>query len=392
MNYITVEAKTLDEAISKAMMELGTSSDNIEYEITEKGSSGFLGLFGGKNVIIRARKKKDDDLDELYAAVVEGRDIVKKEPKKEVKKEEKKEIKKEPEAEAAPAKAPEPKKEPKRENKKEFKTEYKTESKYEVKSLKGKELPKSNKNTEKKGPRNIMKEPKPQVQKQQPVEKDSYKDEEILRAERERAEKERREKENRKPVNVEACKNAAENFLSQVLGAMGMEVEIDMVYDEEERELTVNLSGEDMGILIGKRGQTLDSLQYLVSLVVNKQTEGYLRVKLDTENYRSRRKATLEELAKNIAFKVKRTRKSVSLEPMNPYERRIIHSALQNNKYVVTRSEGEDPYRHVVVSLKRDFKEKDRRGRYNRHSADTNAGYAEAESSQPVSDESENLN
>ena len=121
MNYITVEAKTLDEAISKAMMELGTSSDNIEYEITEKGSSGFLGLFGGKNVIIRARKKKDDDLDELYAAVVEGRDIVKKEPKKEVKKEEKKEIKKEPEAEAAPAKAPEPKKEPKRENKKEFK-------------------------------------------------------------------------------------------------------------------------------------------------------------------------------------------------------------------------------------------------------------------------------
>ncbi len=376
MNYITVEAKTLDEAISKAMMELGTSSDNIEYEITEKGSSGFLGLFGGKNVIIRARKKRDDDLDELYAAVVKGRDIAVEEPKKEVKKE----IEKEPAAEplkAEPEK--ELKKEIKKDNHKEFKTEFKTESKYEVKSLKGKEISKANKNSaEKKGPRNIMKEPKPQVQapvheKAQPKEKYYLREEEILREERERAEKEKRERENRKPVNVEACSNAAKNFLSQVLGAMSMEVEIDVAYNDEERELTINLIGDDMGILIGKRGQTLDSLQYLTSLIVNKQTEGYLRVKLDTENYRERRKATLEELARNIAFKVKRTRKSVSLEPMNPYERRIIHSALQNNKYVVTRSEGEDPYRHVVVSLKRDFRERDRRQRYSNHNTNTSS-------------------
>ena len=120
-----------------------------------------------------------------------------------------------------------------------------------------------------------------------------------------------------------------------------------------------------MGLLIGKRGQTLDSLQYLVSLVVNKESEDYLRVKLDTENYRERRKETLETLAKNIAYKVKRTRRPVSLEPMNPYERRIIHSALQNDKYVFTKSEGEEPFRHVVIALKKEER-RERRPRYER--------------------------
>ena len=195
-------------------------------------------------------------------------------------------------------------------------------------------------------------------------------------AEEKRAEKERARKENKKPINVEVCKSAAEDFLTQVFKAMGMEVKVEAVYDDEEVEMTINLEGDDMGILIGKRGQTLDSLQYLVSLVVNKHTEGYLRVKLDTENYRARRKETLEVLAKNIAYKVKRTRRSVSLEPMNPYERRIIHSALQNDKYVVTRSEGEDPYRHVVVSLKREIRE-NRRGGYSRHNSQQNQSDAE---------------
>ena len=132
-----------------------------------------------------------------------------------------------------------------------------------------------------------------------------------------------------------------------------MTVVIDVKYDELEGFLDVDLRGDDMGVLIGKRGQTLDSLQYLVSLVVNKEAEEYIRVKVDTENYRKRRKETLENLAKNIAYKVKRTKRSVSLEPMNPYERRIIHSALQNDKYVTTHSEGEEPFRHVVVTLKR---------------------------------------
>ena len=142
-------------------------------------------------------------------------------------------------------------------------------------------------------------------------------------------------------------------FLNDVFQAMNMEVVIDIKYNEEEKSMDIELSGNEMGVLIGKRGQTLDSLQYLVSLVVNKESEEYIHVKVDTENYRQRRKETLENLAKNIAYKVKRTKRSVSLEPMNPYERRIIHSALQNDKYVTTHSEGEEPFRRVVVTLKR---------------------------------------
>lgn len=141
--------------------------------------------------------------------------------------------------------------------------------------------------------------------------------------------------------------------LLNVLKAMDIEAEITIDYNETDNSMNINLEGPEMGILIGKRGQTLDALQYLVSLFVNKESENYIRLKLDTENYRARRKDTLENLAKNIAFKVKRSRRSVTLEPMNPYERRIIHSALQNDKYVATKSEGEEPYRKVVVYLKK---------------------------------------
>ena len=145
----------------------------------------------------------------------------------------------------------------------------------------------------------------------------------------------------------------AKNFLNQVFDAMNMTVAVQIEYDEENHFMNIDLSGDEMGVLIGKRGQTLDSLQYLVSLVVNKDAESYIKVKVDTENYRQRRKETLENLAKNIAYKVKRTKRPVSLEPMNPYERRVIHSALQNDKYVTTHSEGEEPFRRVVVTLKR---------------------------------------
>ena len=145
---------------------------------------------------------------------------------------------------------------------------------------------------------------------------------------------------------------SAEDFLKDVFKAMDMVVDIKVTENKEENSLDIELAGEEMGVLIGKRGQTLDSLQYLVSLVVNKYSDEYVRVKIDTENYRERRKETLENLARNIAYKVKRTRKTVSLEPMNPYERRVIHSALQNDRYVTTHSEGEEPYRRVVVTLK----------------------------------------
>lgn len=341
MDMIKVTAKTLDEAITKALIQLGTTSDNLDYTVVEKGSSGFLGLFS-KDVVIEAKKKRDNDLemDNLFESIKAESQPVKeaKEPKKE-----RETQKKEP-------------KEPKKENKKE-KPEQKNESKQ-----KAEQKNKSEKSENRQKPERAEKSEK------------TEKSEKALKAEKtEKPEKiEKQEKPEKpakleKPINVEACDKAAKEFLSQVFQAMGIEVQIETSFNESDRELTVNMSGADMGILIGKRGQTLDSLQYLVSLVVNKECDGYLRVKLDTENYRARRKETLETLAKNIAYKVKRTRRSVSLEPMNPYERRIIHAALQNDKYVVTRSEGEDPFRHVVVSLKRDGRERENRGNQNNH-------------------------
>ena len=175
-----------------------------------------------------------------------------------------------------------------------------------------------------------------------------------------------------KPARIRARKvmetaERAEKFLMDVLEAMDLKATVSMEENKEERTLDIDLAGDDMGVLIGKRGQTLDSLQYLVSLVVNKGEDDYIRVKVDTENYRQRRKDTLENLAKNIASKVRRTGKPVTLEPMNPYERRVIHSALQNDRYVETHSEGEEPFRKVVVSLKEGVqpRENNRYRRYN---------------------------
>ena len=161
-----------------------------------------------------------------------------------------------------------------------------------------------------------------------------------------------------KPVKIKVTKNLTvdgylNKFLSDIFEAMKMEVTVHMQIDEEKRSISIDLEGNEMGVLIGKRGQTLDSLQLLVNNAVHKNFETYYKVKIDTENYRVRRKETLENLAKNVAYKVKRTKHSVTLEPMNPFERRVIHSALQNDKYVMTHSEGDEPFRHIVVSLKR---------------------------------------
>ena len=209
MEYIEVSAKTVDDAITEALVKLGVTSDQLEYEVIEKGSTGFLGI-GSKNAVIKAR------------AIVE--------------------------------------------------------------------------------------------------------------------------------VSVE---DSVKSFLNDVFKAMDMEVEIITKIDEADKLIDVELKGDDMGVLIGKRGQTLDSLQYLTNLAINKNSDNYYKVKIDTEDYRKRRKDTLENLAKNIAYKVKRTKRPVALEPMNPFERRVIHSALQNDKYVTTHSEGEEPYRHVIVTLKK---------------------------------------
>lgn len=180
-----------------------------------------------------------------------------------------------------------------------------------------------------------------------------------------------------KPARIRArkildTKGKVEEFLNQVFHAMQLQVEIHMDENLEENTLNIDLVGDDMGVLIGKRGQTLDSLQYLVSLVANKEQENYIRVKVDTENYRQRRKETLENLARNIAQKVKKTGRSVILEPMNPYERRVIHSTLQNDRYVETHSEGEEPFRKVVVSLKEGVRIQDNSYRHRRYGANTN--------------------
>ena len=242
MEYKEFSAKTVDDAITAACQDFFVTSDKLDYEVLEEGSSGFLGI-GAKPALIKARVKEDK---EIVKETV-------KEPVKEVLKEEKTFV-----------------------------------------------------------------------------------------------------KETAKVSNVDAreVEEAAKKFLGEVFDAMEMEVIVDAKYDDAEKALDVDMRGEEIGILIGKRGQTLDSLQYLVSLVVNRGQADYIRVKLDTENYRQRRKETLENLAKNIAYKVKRTKRPVSLEPMNPYERRIIHSALQNDRYVTTYSEGEEPYRNVVIALK----------------------------------------
>ena len=192
---------------------------------------------------------------------------------------------------------------------------------------------------------------------------------------------------NKKPARIRVAfkktiKDTALEFLENVFEQMNIKPEIKVDFNEEEKTMNIDVGGDEMGVLIGKSGQTLDSLQYLVSRVLNKGSEDYIKVKLDTENYRERRKETLENLAKNIAFKVKKTRRSVSLEPMNPYERRIIHSALQNDKFVETHSEGEEPYRKVVVTLRKGVKEYgsgryygNRNSNYHRSSYHKPAGY-----------------
>ena len=178
---------------------------------------------------------------------------------------------------------------------------------------------------------------------------------------------------------LDDIRETAVEFLNDVFKAMEMDVDIEIEYNEDENQMNIELSGDEMGMLIGKRGVTLDSLQYLVSLVINKKTEEYVKVKIDTENYRQRRKETLENLARNLAHKVKRIHKSVILEPMNPSERRVIHSTLQNDKYVETHSEGEEPYRKVVISLKPGFeKEYDKKKKYgygNKSRYRNNGGY-----------------
>ena len=301
-------AKTKNEAITKACIELGVSSDQLDIQVVSEGSSGFFGI-GSKPAIIKARKVYDNSEEKEIEKIVDSVKInaFKEDTVKETQK-------------SAP-------KSVSRQNDVKPKTETAKASKEEKQPRPAKEKP----------------------AKEKPV-----------KEQKERPAKEKQVKAS-KPIEIitdpEEIKDIEERalvFLRDVFGSMDLgEVQITSKYNTTDGCLEVDFEGEDMGILIGKRGQTLDSLQYLTSLVVNKGKSDYIRVKLDTEDYRRRRKETLENLARGIAYKVKKTRKPVVLEPMNPYERRIIHSALQGNKFVETVSEGEEPYRHVVVKLKR---------------------------------------
>ena len=305
MEYIEVTGKSVEEAITNACTKLGIPSDKLDYEVIDKGNSGFLGIFNSKPAKIKAREKQEESVVEQVKA---------EEPKKSI--EAPVHTEKKFEKKADDFKKAEPKKEFKSESKKEFKKEHKPAD--------------NHKNAE------VKEAPKVEAQPQPKAEPFTAEQKEVI-------------------------KKDIQTFLNNMFGAMNMEVKADITFDDEENSVNVDLSGDNMGVLIGKRGQTLDSIQYLTSLVINKNSEKYVRVKLDTENYRKRRKETLESLAKNIAYKVKRSRRPVSLEPMNPYERRIIHSALQADKFVSTRSEGEEPFRHVVVYL-----ERENNNRYNR--------------------------
>ena len=295
MEFITVSAKNVEDAITEAQIQLGVTRDHLDYEVIEKGSAGFLGI-GMKQAVIKARKKEE----EAVAAEEVVKETIKEvEVKEEVKTEENFAVKEE--------------------------KEIKKDTKKEEKSHKADKYPekKFEKSSEKRAP-------KKEYIKEAPVKKEV----ELAKVE---------------DATIQAC----EKFIYDVLHAMDMgDVKVTSKVDEEGA-LAINVEGENMGILIGKRGQTLDSLQYLTNRVANKTQTGYVRVKLDTENYRSRRKDTLENLARNIASKVKKTRRTVSLEPMNPYERRIIHSTLQADPAVATHSEGEEPYRKVVVTYVR---------------------------------------
>ena len=340
MEYIEITEKTLDDAITTACQKLSVTSSRLEYIIVQKEKSGFLGI-GAKPCIIKARVK-DDTRDAMLEEVI-GKVEMKAQKELASKSAEKKE-----ENASAPASKAEPKAQTKPE--KEAKAEKKESEKAEkIEKKEAKDKEKENKKTNKKNKKKSSAPKKSETAAEPAAAAAPQSEEKAAPAPKKKAVIPQLTDE-----KIAEVKKTAHDFLVGVFKTMDMDVEITEDYQKETGILTVNMEGEDMGVLIGKRGQTLDSLQYLVSLVVNKDVDGYIHVKADTENYRERRKKTLENLARNIAFKVKRTRQPVALEPMNPYERRIIHSALQNEKYITTYSEGEEPYRKVVVALKKD--------------------------------------
>lgn len=355
MDKIRVSAKTKDEAITKALIQLGITSDRLDYTVLVEGKSGLFGI-GAKPWIIEASVKAASQKSDLERLEKEIHNITsgKAEEKKPAPAAPKKPLTEKPAAAPAEKKAEDAADQkgesPKSENRADIDRAARPERR--ERSDRGERRPRRERNERnERGNRGERRNDRVSG-KRYPRGGYEVKDMSILNT----PEPEHKVHEI-KPVSPEeaaAAQKQAEEFITALMKGMNMDVNISASFDHANNELLLNMEGPDMGILIGKRGQTLDSLQYLTSLVINKEhKEDYIRVKLDTEDYRSRREATLRNLARNIAYKVRRSRKPVALEPMNPYERRIIHSALQNDRYVTTRSEGEEPFRHVIIYMKK---------------------------------------
>ena len=360
MDKIRVSAKTKDEAITKALIQLGITSDRLDYTVLVEGKSGLFGI-GAKPWIIEASVKAASQKSDLERLEKEIHNITSgKAPEKKpapVAEKSKKPVDEKPVAAAVEKKpedaAAQKDESPKSENRADADRTARPERR--ERSDRGERRPRRERNdrNDRNDRANRGDRRNDRVSgKRYPRGGYEVKDMSILNT----PEPEHKVHEI-KPVSPEeaaAAQKQAEEFITALMKGMNMDVNISASFDHANNELLLNMEGPDMGILIGKRGQTLDSLQYLTSLVINKEhKEDYIRVKLDTEDYRSRREATLRNLARNIAYKVRRSRKPVTLEPMNPYERRIIHSALQNDRYVTTRSEGEEPFRHVIIYMKK---------------------------------------
>ncbi len=359
--YKEFRQKTVEDAITEACQSFMVTSDRLDYVVVDEGSRGFLGI-NARDAVIKARVKGEvvDDFSieagQIKAVLTEDRtfsSVFKEKEEKEAgqkaEKPERSERSEKSEKQEKPARSGKANRSEKEEKNKEEKPEM------------------NGQNADAEGENAVSSEEKPAHKHSRSRNRNRKKenqqaDESVKtasaavseQAAEGAAKKSRRHDE--KPLTdeqISTVKEQADLFLHQVFNAMGMDVDIDLTYEKEGNILTISFLGDDMGVLIGKRGQTLDSLQYLVSLVINKGLDSYVHVKADTENYRERRKRTLENLAKNMAAKVKRTRKAVSLEPMNPYERRIIHAALQGDRYVTTYSEGQEPFRKVVVTPKK---------------------------------------
>lgn len=339
MNSVVVTAKTLDEAITNALLQLGASSDQVNIEVLEEGSKGFMGLFG-KSFKVRATLKDGEE------PVVEASEPISNVKVNDAAEEvaAKEEVVKEESAPMQPIEAV-----------------TVTGEKVVIDDTIEKRLREANSAREAKG--GNREERRDRREGRRDDRRDRRREDRRDRRENREEHFEEREEEAQAkpafeapvyeiPADAEEVQAKVKAFLTELLGAMGIQVAIETRFSAEGI-MEVSIDGEGMGVIIGKRGATLDSLQYLATLVVNKGRADHVRLKLDTEGYRARRQETLEKLAINLAKKVKRTGHRVVLEPMNPYERRIIHSVLQADRAVETHSDGEEPYRKVIISPKR---------------------------------------